>query len=101
MNTGGAAHATFFMANEPLAGKRMVEIVESRTKVDWALFVEKIASCYEDAEKITLVMDNLNTTKPGSLYECFVFGGGQGAFGGFEFRLMPKQWQLVKHGREN
>ena len=40
-------------------------------KKDWAYFIEEIAEAYEDAEKITLVMDNLNTHKPGSPYEVF------------------------------
>lgn len=79
-----------FMANEPLAGKRMVEISESRTKVDWALFVEKIASCYEDAEKITLVMDNLNTHVPGSLYEAFAPEKAKALWDRFEFVYTPK-----------
>ena len=60
-----------FLACEPLAGKRFVKINVRKTKRDWALFVQDIASQYEDAEKITLVMDNLNTHKPGSLYETF------------------------------
>ena len=79
-----------FMANEPLAGKRMVEISESRTKVDWALFVEKIASCYEDAEKITLVMDNLNSHVPGSLYEAFAPEKAKALWDRFEFVYTPK-----------
>jgi len=49
----------------------MVEVTERKTKVDWAFFVLKIAFHYEDAEKITLVMDNLNTHASGSLYEAF------------------------------
>ena len=32
-----------FMANEPLQGKRLVEVTEFKTKKDWALFVKKIA----------------------------------------------------------
>ena len=79
-----------FMANEPLAGKRMVEISESRTKVDWALFVEKIAAWYEDAEKITLVMDNLNTHVPGSLYEAFAPEKAKALWDRFEFVYTPK-----------
>ena len=59
------------MACEPLAGKRLVKITERKTKVDWACFIEEIAKQYESAEKITLVMDNLNTHNPGSLYEVF------------------------------
>ena len=56
---------------EPLAGKRTVKITERKTKLDWACFIEEIADQYETAEKITLVMDNLNTHTPGSLYESF------------------------------
>ena len=59
-----------FMASEPLAGKRLVKITERKTKTDWAYFLENIATLYSDAEKITLVMDNLTHT-PGSLYEAF------------------------------
>jgi len=60
-----------FLAVEPLAGKRIVQVTERRTKQDWALFLEVIAHHYRKAEKITLVMDNLNTHTPGSLYETF------------------------------
>ncbi len=50
-----------FMASEPLAGKRIVKITERKTKNDWAYFLEDIATSYHGADKITLVMDNLNT----------------------------------------
>lgn len=49
-----------FMANEPLKGKRMAEVTESKTKKDWAHFIKRIADeMYPEAKKITLVMDNL------------------------------------------
>jgi len=51
-----------------LAGK---QITERKTKTDWTYFLEGIAEHYDGAEKITLVMDNLNTHAPGSLYEAF------------------------------
>lgn len=79
-----------FMANEPLAGTRMVEVTERKTKVDWALFVEKIASRYERAEKIILVMDNLNTHSPGSLYEAFMPEKAKALWDRFEFFFTPK-----------
>ena len=60
-----------FISCEPLAGKRTVKVTERKTKRDWAYFIEEIAGQYESAEKITLVMDNLNTHNPGSLYESF------------------------------
>ena len=61
-----------FMCNEPLAGKRKVKVTERKTKQDWAVFLEDIANQYSDAEKITLVMDNLETHKPGSLYDSLI-----------------------------
>jgi len=40
-----------FLACEPLAGKRLVTVTESKTKQDWACFLEEIATQYESAEK--------------------------------------------------
>nr|CBX28556.1 hypothetical protein N47_G38800 [uncultured Desulfobacterium sp.] len=79
-----------FLACEPLAGKRMVKITERKTKLDWASFVEEIAEQYERAEKITLVMDNLNTHKPGSLYETFPPDKAKALWDRFEFVYTPK-----------
>ena len=51
-----------FMANEPLKGKRFVEVTEFKTKKDWATFVKRIADkWYPKAKKIKLVMDNFKT----------------------------------------
>lgn len=60
-----------FIANEPLMGKRFTKVTERRTKADWAYFIEELAENYSDAKRITLVMDNLNTHYPSSLYEVF------------------------------
>ena len=79
-----------FMANEPLAGKRMVKITERKTKRDWAQFLEEIASEYQEAEKITLVMDNLNTHTPGALYETFCPREAKALWDRFEFVYTPK-----------
>lgn len=49
----------------------MADVTLCKTKTEWALFVEKIADHYKGAQKIILVMDNLNTHKPGSLSEAF------------------------------
>lgn len=78
-----------FLACEPLAGKRMVKITERKTKRDWAYFLEKIADQYETAEKITLVMDNLNTHAPGSLYETFPPDKAKAIWDRFEFVYTP------------
>ena len=79
-----------FMANETLAGKRLVRITDRKTKPDWARFVSEIAEAYADAEKITLVMDNLETHKPGSLYETFAAEEAKALWGRFEFVYTPK-----------
>lgn len=79
-----------FMACEPLAGKRMVKITERKTKKDWSYFLEEIAAQYENAEKITLVMDNLNTHIPGSFYETFQPNKAKALWDRFEFVYTPK-----------
>jgi DDE superfamily endonuclease len=61
-----------FLVCEPLAGKRYAKVTTQRTKVDWAHFMREIIDVhYPEAEKIVLVMDNLNTHSPGSFYEAF------------------------------
>ena len=64
--------ANLFMLFEPLAGWRHVEVTDRRTKIDFAHVIKKLVDELDpDAEKIVLVMDNLNTHKIGSLYEAF------------------------------
>ena len=61
-----------FLICEPLAGKRFTKVTARRTKGDWAEFMrEMIDIQYPNAEKIVLVMDNLNTHSPASFYEVF------------------------------
>lgn len=79
-----------FIACEPLSGKRMVTITERKTKRDWAIFLEAIAEQYKEAEKITLVMDNLNTHEPGSLYERFPPAKAKALWDRFDFVYTPK-----------
>jgi hypothetical protein len=79
-----------FMAVEPLASKRTVQVRERRAKTDWAHFLNDIARSYSCAEKITLVMDNLNTHGPGSLYETFEPEVAKALWDRFEFVYTPK-----------
>lgn len=80
-----------FMANEPLAGKRMVEITETKNKKDWAKFIKRIADeMYPDAEKITLIMDNFKTHSPSALYETFTPEEAKRIWDRFEFVFTPK-----------
>ncbi len=68
----------------------MVKITERKTKTDWACFLEEIANQYETAEKIMLVMDNLNTHEPGSFYEAFPPDKAKAIQDRFEFVYTPK-----------
>jgi hypothetical protein len=79
-----------FLACEPLAGKRLAVILESKTKRDWAFFLEKIVAEYDKTDLITLVMDNLNTHSPGALYETFPPKKAKALWDRFEFVYTPK-----------
>ena len=79
-----------FMANEPLAGKRMTKVSERKTKSDWATFIHQLEEQYSHTEKITLVMDNLSTHKAGSLYETFPPEEAKRIRDRFEFVYTPK-----------
>ena len=64
--------ANLFMVSEPLVGWRHVEVTERRTARDFAEVVRwLVEEVHSDAEKVVLVMDNLNTHKLASLYEAF------------------------------
>ena len=82
--------SNIFLACEPLVGKRMIKVTERRTALDWAGFIEEIAAQYEQAEKITLVMDNLNTHNAGSFYEKFPPEKAKALWDRFEFVHTPK-----------
>jgi DDE superfamily endonuclease len=64
--------ANLFMFVEPLTGWRQVTVTERRTAVEWAHQIRELVDVhYPQAERIRLVMDNLNTHKVASLYEAF------------------------------
>ena len=86
---GGVANVFMFM--EPLAGRRWVDITERRTKVDWAHEIKEMVDVrYPEAEKIVLVMDNLNTHSPASLYEAFSPGEARRIAEKLEIHYTPK-----------
>lgn len=61
--------ASIFLEVEPLGGKRQVNITQRRARTDWALFIKAMLDQrYPAAEKVVLVMDNLNTHSVASLY---------------------------------
>jgi hypothetical protein len=64
--------ANLFMISEPLLGWRSVQVTERRTAKDFAEVVRGLVEdIHPDAEKVVLVLDNLNTHKAASLYEAF------------------------------
>jgi len=81
---------SIFMACEPLAGIRMVKVEERSRSREWAEFIEKISLLYPEADRITLVMDNYGTHKPGSLYERFTPEKARELMNRFEFVYTPK-----------
>lgn len=63
---------SIFAFVEPLGGKHHVSVHDRRTAVEWAQEIKYLSDeMYPEAEKIILVMDNLNTHKPSSLYKAF------------------------------
>lgn len=61
-----------FMMFEPLRARRHVKVRDRRTREDFAECIRELVDVhYPEAEKIVLVLDNLNTHSTGSLYEAF------------------------------
>lgn len=83
--------ANIFMAIEPLAGWRRIEITEHRTKVDFANFLKQLVDeNYPEAEVIRLVMDNLSTHTMGALYEAFPASEARRIASRIEIHYTPK-----------
>jgi len=63
---------SIFLACEPLTGQTVAHVNERRTKADFAHFIKYLLDeVYPEAEKLVVVMDNLNTHSPGSFYSVF------------------------------
>jgi len=61
-----------FLVTEPLRGWRHVVVSDRRARVDFAHTIQELVDVhYPQAEKIVLVLDNLNIHSPASLYEAF------------------------------
>ncbi len=83
--------ADLFMFFEPLAGKRFVKVTDQRTRKDWAHVMQELADIlYPQAQKIVIVMDNLNTHSPASFYETFEPEEARRLTNRFEFHYTPK-----------
>ena len=80
-----------FMFVEPLRGWRKVFVRERRTMIDWAFCIREILDVhYPDAQKVRLVLDNLNTHTGASLYEAFTPTEARRLLERLEFHHTPK-----------
>ncbi len=80
-----------FLFCEPLRGWRHVIVTDQRTRKDWAHCIKDLVDVqYPDAEKIVLVMDNLNTHSPASLYETFAPDEAKRLLDRLEIHYTPK-----------
>lgn len=83
--------ADLFMFFEPLAGKRFVQVTDHRTRKYWAFAMKTLSDeIYPLAEKIVVVMDNLNTHSLISFYETFEPEEARRLVNRFEFHYTPK-----------
>ena len=82
---------SIFAFIEPLAGKHHVSVREHRTAVDWAEEIKYLVDVmYPEVEKIILVMDNLNTHKPASLYKKYPAAEARRLIKHLEIHYTPK-----------
>lgn len=80
-----------FLFCEPLRGWRQISVTDRRTKIDWAEQVKTLVDVhYPNAERIVLVMDNLNTHTPAALYERFPPAEARRLVSKLELHYTPK-----------
>lgn len=83
--------AEVFMVAEPLGGRREVVVTDSHTSKEWANVVGRIVEeWYADAQRITLVQDNLSAHRKAALYEVFEPQRARAILGKLEFIFTPK-----------
>lgn len=80
-----------FLVTEPLRGWRHVSVSQQRTRFDFARCIQELVDVhYPDAERIVLVMDQLNTHTPAALYAAFPPAEAQRLVGKLEIHYTPK-----------
>ena len=80
-----------FLACEPLAGWRQVAVTQRRTMQDFAQQMRWLVDeAYPEVEVVRVVLDNLNTHRPASLYETFPAAEARRIARRLEFHYTPK-----------
>jgi hypothetical protein len=83
--------ANLFLISEPLVAWRAVQVTERRTAVDFAEVLRFVVEdLHPDAERVALVVDNLNTHGPWCLYEAFDAGRARAIAAKLEWHYTPK-----------
>ena len=90
-NTGGEGVRNLFLACEPQAGWRHVAVTQRRTMEDFAHQMRWLVDeAYPETPVVRVVMDNLNTHRPASLYETFPAPEARRIAKRLEFHYTPK-----------
>jgi len=82
--------ANIFVCVEPRHGKRITKVTKQRTKKDFAEFMQEVVLSYPYAEKLRIVIDNLNTHSKSSFYETFNKEEAERILSRLEFHYTPK-----------
>lgn len=83
--------SNLFMVSAPLIGWRHVKVTDRHTAHDWALLMREIVDVhFPNAKRVVVVMDNLNTHKPSSLYKAFPAAEAKRIVDRLEFHYTPK-----------
>jgi len=83
--------ANIFMFFEPFTGQRHVKVTDTRTRLDWAQAMRELSDeIHPEAEKIIVVLDNLNTHTPAAFYLAFEPEEARRLVKRFEFHFTPK-----------
>ena len=81
---------TLFGAIEPLTGNRLAQVHSRRTKKEFTMFFQTLAAAYPEAEKIRVVLDNLNTHDISAFYENLPADEAFALAQRFDFFFTPK-----------
>jgi hypothetical protein len=80
-----------FIAVEPKGGRRIIKVTKRRTKKDFANFIHMLVMrAYKHADKVVLVLDNLNTHTEGAIRESFDAEVAEKVLERIEWHYCPK-----------
>ncbi len=84
-----------FVAVEPKIWYRQTQVTDTRKKIDYAVFIERIYNRHRHVKTIHLVQDNLNTHNESSLIEKFWEKKGKRIWAKFTLHYTPKNWSWL------